>query len=329
MLGVLPGIIGSIQALEAIKLILDLGDPLIGRLLAYDSLEQSFRTYKLQTDPANEITWENRDRHRGRRARRALHAPTRCRLAAVDSGGSPLASPAGARHPPASFQRQRAQRQNPLPEGALPVAVGLVVNGAATFAFLGIANRTLDEAAYSALERVLGAACSPSATASCSRSSRRWPGRCPTGGPRASAPDRSSGGPRSSAPCFSARGGHRGARCSPRCSRARSTTTACSSSPSSSAWSGSAPATSPGARCRRTGASRATPSSSASTGITRVALAALLAVVGVRHRRAVRAGHGHHPVHRRAASLCRPAGPGRARPRGAVERADPQPRAGS
>ena len=62
VLGVLPGIIGSIQALEAIKLILDLGDPLIGRLLAYDSLEQSFRTYKVQVDPANEVTWANRDR---------------------------------------------------------------------------------------------------------------------------------------------------------------------------------------------------------------------------------------------------------------------------
>jgi len=62
VLGVLPGIIGSIQALEAIKLLLDLGDPLIGRLLAYDALEQSFRTYKVQVDPANEVTWANRDR---------------------------------------------------------------------------------------------------------------------------------------------------------------------------------------------------------------------------------------------------------------------------
>ena len=43
VLGVLPGIIGSIQAIETIKLLLGLGDPLIGRLLAYDSLEQSFR----------------------------------------------------------------------------------------------------------------------------------------------------------------------------------------------------------------------------------------------------------------------------------------------
>ena len=62
VLGVLPGIVGSIQAIETIKLILGLGDPLIGRLLAYDSLEQSFREYKVQRDPTNEITWENRDR---------------------------------------------------------------------------------------------------------------------------------------------------------------------------------------------------------------------------------------------------------------------------
>jgi molybdopterin/thiamine biosynthesis adenylyltransferase/rhodanese-related sulfurtransferase len=51
VLGVLPGIIGSIQALEAIKLLLDLGDPLVGRLLAYDALEESFRTFKLRRDP--------------------------------------------------------------------------------------------------------------------------------------------------------------------------------------------------------------------------------------------------------------------------------------
>ncbi len=51
VLGVLPGIIGSIQALEAIKVVLDLGDPLVGRLLAYDALEQSFRTFKVRRDP--------------------------------------------------------------------------------------------------------------------------------------------------------------------------------------------------------------------------------------------------------------------------------------
>lgn len=62
VLGVLPGIVGSIQAIETIKLLLGLGDPLIGRLLAYDSLEQSFREFKVQVDPTNEVTYANRDR---------------------------------------------------------------------------------------------------------------------------------------------------------------------------------------------------------------------------------------------------------------------------
>jgi sulfur-carrier protein adenylyltransferase/sulfurtransferase len=52
VLGVLPGIVGSLQAIEAIKIILGLGDPLVGRLLTYDSLEQSFRTFKVRRDPA-------------------------------------------------------------------------------------------------------------------------------------------------------------------------------------------------------------------------------------------------------------------------------------
>src|SRR5262249_38205944 len=51
VLGVLPGIIGSIQAMEAIKLLLGIGDPLAGRLLAYDALEESFRTFQLPPDP--------------------------------------------------------------------------------------------------------------------------------------------------------------------------------------------------------------------------------------------------------------------------------------
>ena len=51
VLGVLPGIVGSIQAMEAIKLLLDLGDPLVGRLMAYDALEESFRVFKVNRDP--------------------------------------------------------------------------------------------------------------------------------------------------------------------------------------------------------------------------------------------------------------------------------------
>jgi len=52
VLGVLPGIIGSIQAIETIKLLLGLGETLVGRLLSYDALEESFRTFKVRRDPA-------------------------------------------------------------------------------------------------------------------------------------------------------------------------------------------------------------------------------------------------------------------------------------
>lgn len=62
VLGVLPGIVGSIQALEAIKLILGLGDTLVGRYLTFDAQDMEFREFKVRRDPANEITWENRDR---------------------------------------------------------------------------------------------------------------------------------------------------------------------------------------------------------------------------------------------------------------------------
>jgi molybdopterin/thiamine biosynthesis adenylyltransferase len=51
VLGVLPGIIGSIEAVEAIKLLLGVGESLVGRLLTYDSLAQEFRTLTLRRDP--------------------------------------------------------------------------------------------------------------------------------------------------------------------------------------------------------------------------------------------------------------------------------------
>ena len=54
--------VGSIQALETIKLLLGLGDSLSGRILAIDTLEMSFRTFKLRPDPSNPVTWENRDK---------------------------------------------------------------------------------------------------------------------------------------------------------------------------------------------------------------------------------------------------------------------------
>jgi len=51
VLGILPGVIGCIQATEAIKLILGIGEPLIGRLLHYDALNMTFKTFKIRRDP--------------------------------------------------------------------------------------------------------------------------------------------------------------------------------------------------------------------------------------------------------------------------------------
>lgn len=51
VLGILPGVVGLLQATETIKLILNLGEPLIGRLLFFDALEMEFRQFKLRKDP--------------------------------------------------------------------------------------------------------------------------------------------------------------------------------------------------------------------------------------------------------------------------------------
>jgi adenylyltransferase/sulfurtransferase len=59
VLGVLPGIIGMLQAIETIKLILGIGDPLIGRLLHFDALKVHFRELKLRRDPHCPVCGEN------------------------------------------------------------------------------------------------------------------------------------------------------------------------------------------------------------------------------------------------------------------------------
>ena len=50
MLGVLPGVIGLVQATEAIKLLLGIGEPLVGRLLTYDALAMTFREFRVRRD---------------------------------------------------------------------------------------------------------------------------------------------------------------------------------------------------------------------------------------------------------------------------------------
>jgi adenylyltransferase/sulfurtransferase len=59
VLGILPGAIGVVQATEAVKLILGVGEPLIGRLMLYDALGMSFREMKLRKDPGCPICGED------------------------------------------------------------------------------------------------------------------------------------------------------------------------------------------------------------------------------------------------------------------------------
>jgi adenylyltransferase/sulfurtransferase len=59
VLGVLPGIIGTIQAAEALKLLLQAGDSLVGRLLLFDALRMTFREMKLRKDPKCPMCGEN------------------------------------------------------------------------------------------------------------------------------------------------------------------------------------------------------------------------------------------------------------------------------
>ena len=60
VLGVLPGIVGSIQAMETIKLILGAGEPLVGRLLLFDALAMRFRELKLKRNPDCPMCGEHR-----------------------------------------------------------------------------------------------------------------------------------------------------------------------------------------------------------------------------------------------------------------------------
>jgi len=64
VLGILPGIIGVIQATETIKLLLGIGEPLCGRLLLFDALRMSFHTLKIKKDPNCPICGDNRTIHR-------------------------------------------------------------------------------------------------------------------------------------------------------------------------------------------------------------------------------------------------------------------------
>ncbi len=80
VLGVLPGIVGTLQAAETVKLLLGLGDTLVGRLLLFDALEMRFRELKLHRDPACVISGDHPSQ------RELVDYPAFCGVTAVGAG---------------------------------------------------------------------------------------------------------------------------------------------------------------------------------------------------------------------------------------------------
>ena len=100
MLGALPGIVGSLQALEAIKLVLGAGTSLVGRLLLFDGLRLTFRELALRKDPACPVCGEHPT------VRELIDYEAFCGVGAAGPGGAEV----GARE----LAAQRAGGQGPL-----------------------------------------------------------------------------------------------------------------------------------------------------------------------------------------------------------------------
>jgi adenylyltransferase/sulfurtransferase len=91
VLGVLPGIIGMIQATEAVKLILGVGEPLIGRFMIYDALKMRFRELKLRKDPDCPVCGTNPT------VKELIDYEQFCGVAAVEPSESPIVAPGTSR----------------------------------------------------------------------------------------------------------------------------------------------------------------------------------------------------------------------------------------
>ncbi len=85
----LPGIIGVIQATETIKLLIGIGEPLIGRLLTYDALGMRFREVKLRRDPKCPLCGEHPSI-----TDLSIHKASTAACAADDNGHAVAAVPA-------------------------------------------------------------------------------------------------------------------------------------------------------------------------------------------------------------------------------------------
>ncbi len=84
----LPGVIGLIQATEAIKLLIGIGEPLVGRLLTYDALGMRFREVKLRRDPKCPVCGEHPSI-----TDLSIHREGATAACAVDGNGHPAGAP--------------------------------------------------------------------------------------------------------------------------------------------------------------------------------------------------------------------------------------------
>ncbi|MEZ5165543.1 MAG: ThiF family adenylyltransferase [Acidimicrobiales bacterium] len=166
VLGVLPGIVGSIQALEAISLLLGIGEPLRGRLVAFDALEMSFREVQAARRSRQPGHLGEPGSDRDHRARGALHAHrrhglTRPPVRSSVRGGLYARSvlscmPDRSLELPIRRRLALLRDRSPLPACTTAIAVGLLVNGLSTYVFLVLARRNLGDEAYGGLAVLWG-----------------------------------------------------------------------------------------------------------------------------------------------------------------------------
>jgi molybdopterin/thiamine biosynthesis adenylyltransferase/rhodanese-related sulfurtransferase len=103
VLGILPGLVGTIQATEVIKMILGIGKPLIGRLLLVDALSMQFRTLKVRKNPECPICGEHRTIHA------LIDYEQFCGLPARNGTSAPAAQPAESQVPEITVQELKAR----------------------------------------------------------------------------------------------------------------------------------------------------------------------------------------------------------------------------
>lgn len=141
VLGVLPGVLGAIQATEAIKLVTGLGEPLLGRLLTYDALEMSFREFPVErrsdcavcgAEPRITALADEADRCGAslEQVRRLAAAELQALLSAARSAGAPAALVLVDVREPREFATGRLEGSINIPIGDLPGRLSDLPRGA-------------------------------------------------------------------------------------------------------------------------------------------------------------------------------------------------------